>query len=204
MRPFRIRKYTIAALALCLSVLHLFADPPVASNVAIPAGPFLPGQTINATYDYSDPENDDELGSVYEWYESNSPTGSSPSIIISGSLSFLVTSGYRGKYIAFQVTPGDTEPLFGTPVFSNWELVNSLPQAIDDNYIDLSNEGEDLIRSAANGVLDNDIENDAGQSLVASLVDDVAHGILSLSLPTGLMTEQKTVILRQCIYRFWL
>ena len=180
MNRFIFRPRVLLFLAVVFHYTLVLADPPVASSVSIPAGPFVPVESITGSYTYSDAESDPESGTLIQWYENNIPSASGASLITGGSLNFTVTSAYRGKYIALAITPANLVDGFGTRVFSNWELVNALPQGTDDNYINQSNEGEDLNVSAP-GVLGNDNSGGDSQSIEADKLTDPAHGTLTLN-----------------------
>ena len=170
----------IFSLVLSFHFLLALADPPVASSVSITTGPFVPTDIILGSYTYSDADGDPESGTLIQWYVNTSPTSVGASLVTSGTLSFFVTSGYRGNFIAMAVTPDNAVDGPGSRVFSNWELINARPQATDDNYINQSDEGETLSISAP-GVLSNDNSGGDGQTIQAYEVTGPDHGILTLN-----------------------
>ncbi|MBN1952002.1 MAG: cadherin-like domain-containing protein [Bacteroidales bacterium] len=168
---------------LSLAAIFLYsaarAALPVANGVSITTGPFIPGNVVTGTYSYFDADGDTESGTVIAWYQNTTASQSGASLITSGSTSFNVTAAYRGKYIAMAVTPSNATDGSGTTVYSNWELINSLPLADDESYANQSNEGADL-SIAAPGVLNGDSDND-GHSLQAIVYTNPSHGTLTLN-----------------------
>ncbi|MBN1598110.1 MAG: tandem-95 repeat protein [Bacteroidales bacterium] len=183
MIQLKLHQYIVVALAL-LIVNNAFADPPEAHSVTITTGPFVPVTSIVGSYTFYDPDGDGESGTVLEWFTSASSSGSSPTLYTSGTSTINATVALRGLYVAFRVTPGDDNPgdPAGTPVFSNWELVNGAPVAVLDQYFGLSDEGDDLVL-AAPGILGNDLGADEGQTLTVNLpvVSGPTYGSLSIN-----------------------
>ncbi|WP_268224462.1 MBG domain-containing protein [Sinomicrobium oceani] len=80
---------------------------PTVTGVSV-AGILTVGEQLTGHYTFTDPDGDTEAGSAYRWYRSDDDTGTGKTVI-SGALSSLYTlqGGDRGKYISFEVTPGD-------------------------------------------------------------------------------------------------
>lgn len=80
---------------------------PTVTGVSV-AGILTVGEQLTGHYTFTDPDGDTEAGSAYRWYRSDDDTGTGKTVI-SGALSRLYTlqGGDRGKYISFEVTPGD-------------------------------------------------------------------------------------------------
>lgn len=81
-------------------------DPPVASNLRMIGLPKV-GTMFVGLYDYFDEDGDAEvLLSNYKWYRSDSPDGSSPTVISGEELNtYSINSSDIGKYIGFSVEP---------------------------------------------------------------------------------------------------
>ncbi|MEN6326427.1 MAG: hypothetical protein ABFD18_09530, partial [Syntrophomonas sp.] len=113
---------------------------PVASNITISGTPAI-GQTLTASYNYSDSNNDLEgiatYGSTssfnagvsyYQWYRADDPDGTvNKTPIGTAAKSYTVTNNDVGKYIFFEVIPssltGTTRT--GTPFSSNkMQIIN--------------------------------------------------------------------------------
>lgn len=87
--------------------VSLMNIPPTASNVNF-TGDLTTGQTLSGSYDYSDPGNDEESGSVYKWYRSDDNTGSGETLIPEATgISYTLGTGDIDKYISFEVIPHD-------------------------------------------------------------------------------------------------
>lgn len=109
-------------------------NAPVASNVTI-TGIFTEGETLEAKYDYSDPENDAEGTSIFQWYRSDDTQGTNESEISGAtSLSYTLLNADGGKYIRFAVTPvaQTGELLTGNKAYSNYTDVIAFTTGIDD------------------------------------------------------------------------
>lgn len=80
-------------------------NAPVASNVS-QSGTAKVGETLTGSYSYYDADGDAQGITTFRWYRSNSPTGSSATVIsgATGS-SYTLSNGDFGKYIGFAVTP---------------------------------------------------------------------------------------------------
>lgn len=80
---------------------------PVASNVLI-SGTTNVGDTLFASYDFTDTDGDEESGSAYKWYASDDASGTNKSVI-SGATDtlYVVELSSNGKFLSFQITPSD-------------------------------------------------------------------------------------------------
>ncbi|QAA34483.1 hypothetical protein [Clostridium manihotivorum] len=80
-------------------------DAPSASAVTL-TGTARIGETLSASYNYADDENDAEGTSVYKWYRASNADGSDK-VLISGATSkqYTLAAEDGDKYIFFQVTP---------------------------------------------------------------------------------------------------
>jgi hypothetical protein len=141
----------------------LYANaPPVALNVHI-AGEPRSGLTLYGEYFFSDDDGDweDEDNSIYQWYYSDYPDGSSPEEISGAtSRSYKLTDNEIDKYIGFSVKPAaltgtspgviDTSliwlgpvindpPVAGSVIITGSKLVNG---ALLGNYTYFDTEGD--------------------------------------------------------------
>lgn len=80
------------------NITILEAVAPVASNVKI-TGRAETGETISASYDFFDENNDEEKNSLYQWYRNGEK------IPDATGLSYTLTEDDEDKMIAFEVTP---------------------------------------------------------------------------------------------------
>ncbi|RKE02570.1 alpha-amylase family glycosyl hydrolase [Marinifilum flexuosum] len=109
-------------------------NAPVASNVEI-TGTLTEGEILTASYVYSDPENDAEGTSIFQWYRSDDTQGTNESEISGAtSLSYTLLNADGGKYIRFAVTPvaQTGELLTGNKAYSNYTDVIAFTTGIDD------------------------------------------------------------------------
>ncbi|MDT0554806.1 hypothetical protein [Patiriisocius hiemis] len=97
-------------------------DAPIASSVSI-IGCTAVAEILNASYTYSDDENDPEGVSTYQWYTATdaSGTGSSP-IIGATASSYTIQPTDLNQFISVAVTPvATTGTSPGVAVFSSYE-----------------------------------------------------------------------------------
>jgi len=94
-------------------------DPPVASNLIMIGLPKV-GTAFLGLYDYYDEDGDAQAPlSNYKWYRSDSPDGSSPTVVSGKELNtYSITSSDEGKYIGFSV-----EPMASTGVSPGIEVI---------------------------------------------------------------------------------
>jgi VCBS repeat-containing protein len=178
-----IRNISVLLLMFCLAFksIDVKAASPVALNVSItPAGPYVPTILVAGDYDYFDADGDPENGTLIGWYQASDALGSGAALISGGTTTFNVTSDYRGKYIAFAVWPRNDADGFGTLTYSTWYLVNTVPNAQDNQYPNSVSEGGTLNVNIP-GVLGNDTDSDAGQSLTAVKQTNPVHGSLTFN-----------------------
>ncbi|WP_286218889.1 LamG-like jellyroll fold domain-containing protein [Thalassotalea agarivorans] len=105
-------------------VLSYKNNPPTASDITI-AGDYIGKSTVTATYAYSDPEDDIEESSNYQWYRS--ATGSDTDAQVIGDEvyeSYTLSTEDVDSYVAFCVTPYDGTD-YGNPACSEWAYVES-------------------------------------------------------------------------------
>ena len=112
-------------------------DPPSAGIVTITGTPQVK-QTLTGDYTYSDPENDPQGISTYQWYSSVNSSGI-PAAVISGAtaLTYELKNAEKDRYIALKVTPVAVEgTLTGPEATSAWVgPVNNNPPVASSVYI---------------------------------------------------------------------
>ena len=75
-------------------------SPPVATSVTItPPGAITEGQTLTGNYSYSDPENDPQGTSTFQWLRNNT------AITNATNQSYILTAADVGNTVSFEVTP---------------------------------------------------------------------------------------------------
>lgn len=79
-------------------------EKPVASAVVISTNRYL-GQTITATYQYSDLENNSEGISTFKWYRADNIGGPDTEIAGANTVSYKITSDDLNRYLSFEVVP---------------------------------------------------------------------------------------------------
>lgn len=78
---------------------------PTATGCAV-AGPLNTHFVLSGTYSYYDIDNDEESGSVYQWYRADDASGVNETAIPGADgLTYSPQSGDSGKYLIFKVTP---------------------------------------------------------------------------------------------------
>jgi hypothetical protein len=97
---------TGAAIECVLTTAVLPAEAaPIVSNVRI-TGIAKVGLTLTGAYDYSDINGDMEGTSMFQWYRSDSTSGTGKAAITGETgLSYMLQGEDLGKYISFKVTP---------------------------------------------------------------------------------------------------
>ena len=109
--------------------------PPQASNVVVSGGT-QPGETVSASFDYSDPDDeragtDNKGQSLYQWLRSDTSDGEYTEIAGATSKDYVLTDEDVSKYLKVRVTPVSTEqPTTGDPVESD-AYMTSMPPAAD-------------------------------------------------------------------------
>ena len=102
---------------------------PVASNISID-GTMAVCKTLTGKYDYSDPENDVEDHTFFQWFRANAPDAEKTEIPGANTLTYTLTPEDEGKYIFFEVTPqAKTGSIQGNSFYSNAsiKIPNTLP-----------------------------------------------------------------------------
>ena len=97
-------------------------NPPTVSNVSI-SGTLEVGSLLSGSYDYSDPDNDPESGSLYTWFRSDDAGGTGKTAIGGADANtYTLVTADEGKYMSFSVIPSD-----GTDAGTSGESVLSGP-----------------------------------------------------------------------------
>ena len=96
-------------------------NAPIASNVTY-SGIMVDGQTLTASFNYSDIEDDIAGSHIYTWYTATDESGAGQAVVQSGSFNnFVLTNLQIGYFIAVEVTPVATTGISpGTSVISAW------------------------------------------------------------------------------------
>lgn len=78
---------------------------PAVTNVVV-TGTIETGQTLTATYTYSDHENDAQSGTTFKWYMADNVSGANETVIAGATSStFVLQAAQFGKFIRVGVTP---------------------------------------------------------------------------------------------------
>lgn len=103
-------------------VMSFKNNAPVASNVKT-TGEHKSKETVVGSYDYSDYENDAEIGTTFQWYRASDELGTD-STPISGEIynTYTYTALDIDNFVRFCVRPSD-ENNYGTFACSDWEQV---------------------------------------------------------------------------------
>ncbi len=88
------------------------------------------GNTITASYSYSDADGDVEGNTKIYWYKSDTANGTYEQIYGVEGKDFTVTSDYNNSYIKYQIVPYDATMLRGDDVWS--EAMHVADQAVYD------------------------------------------------------------------------
>jgi hypothetical protein len=105
-------------------ILSYKNNAPVASNIQF-SGEFTAKQTVTASYDYTDYENDAEGDTVLQWYRASDDQGTNVALIDGESdISYTLQAIDVDNFVRFCVKPHDGS-VFGTGVCSSWEQVAS-------------------------------------------------------------------------------
>lgn len=114
----------------------VFNIAPVASNIT-QSGTAKEYYTLTGSYTYFDANSDSEGISIFQWYQSDSSDGSSPTPISGATaISYTIRNSDIGKYIGFTVIPvASSGTLTGShvasPVFAGPVSTNTPPVAIN-------------------------------------------------------------------------
>ncbi|SDX44022.1 lamin tail domain-containing protein [Aequorivita viscosa] len=108
--------------------------PPVATDLEL-VGTTSPGETVTASFSYSDADGDLAGSHTYRWYLADDDSGTGQTTVQSGTSStFALTAAHENKYIAFEVTPvALTGESPGVAVMSDYRgpIVDGPPPASD-------------------------------------------------------------------------
>ncbi len=126
---------------------------PSVSEVSV-AGTLTEGDTLTASYSYSDNELDEEGMSTYKWYISEDEVGTGKTAISGAdTIIYVLTTADAGKYISFEVTPiASTGTTTGTAVESSLQgpvlaLPNDAPVASEVGFTGTLTQGQTLTGS---------------------------------------------------------
>jgi len=140
---------------------------PIANNVVI-NGTFKELETLTASYDYSDINNDLEGSSILQWYRADDSNGTNEESITGATqLTYTLAAADRNKYIRFSVTPvaATGEPASGEIVFSNYtdKIVSIVNPPVASNLVISGTEREDEILTASYDYsdIDGDLEGNS-------------------------------------------
>jgi hypothetical protein len=147
---------------------------PTASELSID-GTLQVSQTVTAKYKYSDPENDAEGTSTFQWYVANDATGAGEAAIAGATgKTFVIQDAQNGKFLRFSITPNATS---GTT--SAAEVKSGYSSAVGAETVTFTYNGASVtygtILSAATGK--KWLDRNLGATRVAQSVDDyLAYG----------------------------
>ena len=117
--------------------VYSFENPyhaPQALNASI-IGTMKVGQTVDTQFTYSDADGDAQCVALYQWYYSDSATGTYYSIPNATSKAFVLDIGLLGQYIKCRITPIDQIGLAGNPVYTTAVHQSSAPvYNVNDNF----------------------------------------------------------------------
>ena len=89
-----------------------------AAKQAMVGGEIMAGRVITAQYDYSDPDGDREGASKIVWYAAESETGAYTKISGKEGRELPLDNSLNGKFVRYEVTPCDSNMLYGETVTS--------------------------------------------------------------------------------------
>ena len=156
---------------------EVYNTAPVASAVTA-SGTFVAGNTLTASYNYTDAESEPAGSPIYQWYTATDASGTGAAAIAGATSSTyaLITSN-GAKYIRVGVTPVATSGIAtGTEAYSTWTCVNygsCDPSTVTFNYNGSSVTYGTILSSTGQCWLDRNL----GASRVAtSIKDEHAYG----------------------------
>lgn len=156
--------------------LLVFTDSaPVASMITL-SGTAKLGNTITATYNYSDLDNDQQGNSILQWYRANDASGKNKSLIKgANSLTYQISKADQGKYIIFRVTPvAITGTTAGIAVSSSVKVApNVKPVIVKITWNGKVKVGEKILANYVYQDADNDLQ---GTSIIKWYRADSANG----------------------------
>ena len=112
------RLFTVVGLLLSTFTCLFSQTPPVISNLTV-SGILQVGDSLTATFDWSDPDEEDtEAVHWYIWYSSTDMYGANLKLLIKdfGIKSIILTAAEEGKYIYVEVGPKSSSPPDGIHV----------------------------------------------------------------------------------------
>ncbi|MBD3627771.1 MBG domain-containing protein [Cyclobacterium sp.] len=121
--------------------------PPLASNVSF-TGSLIQGGNLLGLYSYSDAENDTESGSIIQWWLADDATGTNEEVIAGeNGTNLTIIPAFLGRFISFEITPGDGINT-GNPVKSDYQgpvytlplVSTATPAGIEANVASLGGE----------------------------------------------------------------
>ncbi|WP_439481134.1 MBG domain-containing protein [Cyclobacterium plantarum] len=121
--------------------------PPLASNVSF-TGSLIQGGNLLGLYSYSDAENDTESGSIIQWWLADDATGTNEEVIAGeNGTNLTIIPAFLGRFISFEITPGDGINT-GNPVKSDYQgpvytlplVSTATPAGIEANAASLGGE----------------------------------------------------------------
>ncbi|NHE56145.1 MBG domain-containing protein [Cyclobacterium plantarum] len=121
--------------------------PPLASNVSF-TGSLIEGGNLLGQYSYSDAENDTESGSSIQWWLADDAAGTNEEVIAGeNGINLTIIPAFLGRFISFEITPGDGINT-GNPVKSDYQgpvytlplVSTAIPAGIEANAASLGGE----------------------------------------------------------------
>ena len=151
--------------------------PPVAENVAI-SGREEVGGTLTATYDYSDPNEDEEGNSVYTWYRADDASGTNQAEVADGSLTYTLVADDESKFIIFEVTPVTADDETGDPATAVTGEIGPEPAPVPPVASDVVLSGTPEVGAvlSATYTYTDDIDDPEGESIYKWYMADDATG----------------------------
>ncbi|MEA1898415.1 MAG: T9SS type A sorting domain-containing protein [Bacteroidota bacterium] len=128
-------------------------NPPVASNVVM-TGAVEYDSTLTATYDYSDPEGDDEGESIYKWYYADDAAGSNIVEVASDTLMYKVGVAAIDKFIIFEVTPVAQTGYLTEGTTVKAISVNAVPFPPSPRALNITISGHEVVSYPLSGTYD--------------------------------------------------
>lgn len=138
--PFDGTDYGLNVESNLIGPIEVNNNPPTVSNLIV-SGDLDIGDVLTASYDYTDEENDEEIGSIYQWFISDDEEGTNKTQISGANdIAFTITEAEQGMFISFKVTPYDGIGI-GESIESNLQgpiqIINNKPTV---SNLDISGE----------------------------------------------------------------
>ncbi len=158
---------------------------PVASNPAIAGTPKV-GETLAATYDFTDADDDSNVGASFQWYRASDASGiDSVAIENATDSTFIPTSAEAGLFVKVEITPNDIiEP--GTSISSEWVSIPSLFKLAENGVTITCSEASDGDTGLVGGSLYKALSEDSLRARV-----DAGVGITNVC--TSLVTDMNNL-----------